>query len=148
MSQAPDSVDRAAAAEVRRGVTRLAHRLRTERPAEALSGNKIAVLAYLHRHGPAAPGAIAAAEHQQPQSLTRVFAALRDDGLIDRDRSGTDGRAVVLTLTDRGREALARDMAERDAWLVRALATLSPAEAGILRVAAALMDQLADTDAR
>jgi hypothetical protein len=35
-------------------------------------------------------------------------------------------------------------MADRDAWLAEALGTLTAAEADILRVAAGLMDRLAD----
>jgi DNA-binding MarR family transcriptional regulator len=54
----------------------------------------------------------------------------------------------VLTLTEDGRRALERDMAERDAWLATALGTLSETEREVLRLAGALMDRLADTDPR
>jgi DNA-binding MarR family transcriptional regulator len=133
----------AVAADVRRGAMRLARRLRAERPAGALSGNKVSVLAYLYRHGPATPGDVAAAECQHPQSLTRVFAELELAGLISRARSERDGRQAMLSLTQAGREALARDMAQRDRWLAAALADLTDAEAQILRVAATLLDRLA-----
>ncbi|MFI5957814.1 MarR family winged helix-turn-helix transcriptional regulator [Cryptosporangium sp. NPDC051539] len=128
---------------IRRGVTRLARRLRVERPPSALSANKIAVLAALYRSGPSTPGAIAAAEHQQPQSLTRVFADLEADGLVLRVRSETDRRAWVLHLTDAGRDALHSDMAQRDAWLAVALDDLTEAERGLLEVAAGLLEDLA-----
>ncbi|TQS46457.1 MarR family winged helix-turn-helix transcriptional regulator [Cryptosporangium phraense] len=128
---------------IRRGVTRLARRLRVERPPSALSGNKIAVLASLYRNGPTTPGAIAAAEHQQPQSLTRVFADLEADGLVLRVRSETDRRAWVLHLTVEGREALRADMAHRDAWLEAALDDLTDAELGLLEIAAQLMERIA-----
>jgi hypothetical protein len=64
------------AVEIRRGTIRLARRLRVERPAEALSANKVSVLGYLHRHGPDTPGGVAQADHQHPQSLTRLLAEL------------------------------------------------------------------------
>jgi DNA-binding MarR family transcriptional regulator len=102
------------------------------------------VLGHLHRRGPLSPGAIAAAERQQPQSLTRVFAELERDGLITRTTSPEDRRAAVLGLTAQGLGALAADMAEREAWLAGALAELAPAEARLLRIAGELMDQLAD----
>jgi len=139
-----DSAELAAiAATLRRGTTRLGRRLRAERPDTSLSSNKIVVLGHLHRRGPASPGAIAAAERQQPQSLTRVFAELERDGLITRTTSPDDRRAAVLGLTEQGLGALVADMAERDAWLAGALTDLTPAEARMLRIAGELMERLA-----
>src|SRR5436309_3921756 len=103
------------AAQVRQGVIRLGRRLRAERSPEALSANKLGVLSHLHRHGPATAGELAAAEHQRPQSLTRVFAELEQAGLVTRIRDERDRRQSVLALTPEGTAALARDMAERDA---------------------------------
>jgi DNA-binding MarR family transcriptional regulator len=133
----------AVAADVRRGTMRLAQRLRAERPLGALSGNKISVLGYLYRYGPATPGDVAAAEHRQPQSLTRVFAELALAGLISRARSERDGRQALLSLTAAGRDALTQDMARRDVWLAGALAELTEAEAQVLRIAAGLMERVA-----
>jgi DNA-binding MarR family transcriptional regulator len=139
------SSDRAGtAANVRRGVTRLAARLRAERPAGALSGNKLTVLAHLYRFGPSTPGDIAAVGHQQPQSLTRVFAELELGGLVSRSRSRRDGRQAVLTLEPAGRAALGADMAQRDAWLDAALGDFTAAEVGVLEIAAGLLERLAD----
>jgi DNA-binding MarR family transcriptional regulator len=129
---------------LRRGVTRLSRRLRAERGPDALSANKIGVLAHLLRGGPASPGEIAAAERQLPQSLTRVFAELEADGLVLRSPDERDRRAALLHITPAGQEALARDMAVRDRWLADALGHLGPAEIELLRQAAPLMERLAD----
>jgi DNA-binding MarR family transcriptional regulator len=134
------------AAEIRRGLTRLNRRLRAERSADALSANKISVLSYLYRGGPTTPGRLAAAEHQRPQSLTRVFAELEQAGLIIRSEDPEDRRQSLLTLTHQGLRALSADMAERDAWLATALAGLSETERELLRIAGRLMDRLADAD--
>jgi len=134
-------------AQIRQGVLRLARRLRAERAPGALSSNQVAVLAHLHRFGASTPGGIAAAEGQQPQSLTRTFQELQMAGLIHRGRSARDGRESVLTITAAGSRALRQDMAQRDAWLAGALAALSDAEVEILRVAASLLDRLAAPDA-
>jgi DNA-binding MarR family transcriptional regulator len=140
-----DSGEAAAiASALRRGTTRLGRRLRAERGAAALSSNKIAVLAFLHRGGPASPGAVAAAERQRPQSLTRVFAELEREGLVVRSTSGADRRAAVLGITEAGVAVLAADMAEREAWLADALLDLTPAEARLLRIAGELMERLAE----
>ena len=63
-------------AQVRRGATRLARRMRLERPADSIPLTKVAVLGHLRRWGAATPGELAAAERLQPQSLTRVIADL------------------------------------------------------------------------
>jgi DNA-binding MarR family transcriptional regulator len=51
----------------------------------------------------------------------------------------------VLSITPAGIDALAHDMAQRDAWLVSALAGLTDAERQVLRIAGTLMDRLAGT---
>ncbi|WP_330282171.1 MarR family winged helix-turn-helix transcriptional regulator [Streptomyces sp. NBC_00588] len=134
------------AARLRRGVVRLNRRLRHERGDGSLSPNQLSVLGHLHRHGPATPGAVAAAERQRPQSLTRVFAELEAEGLIAREPGTADRRQSVLSLTAQGLGALERDMAERDDWLAGALDALSPTERGVLELAAALMERLAEAD--
>ncbi|MFF7126650.1 hypothetical protein [Streptomyces sp. NPDC008240] len=52
----------------------------------------------------------------------------------------------MLTLTDPGRRALERDMAERDAWLAEALGALGETERGVLALAATVMDRLGTMD--
>ncbi|MFF4018505.1 MarR family winged helix-turn-helix transcriptional regulator [Streptomyces sp. NPDC001843] len=132
------------AAHLRAGIIRLNRRLRHERGEGSLSPNQLTVLGHLHRNGPSTPGEIAAAERQRPQSLTRVFAELEGDGLIVREASTADRRQSVLSLTEQGRRALKRDMAERDAWLAGAFASLSETERGVLALAGALMERLAE----
>ncbi len=139
----PDRL-RETAAGVRHGTLRLAQRLRAERSAEALSVNKLSVLSHLLRHGPTSAGALAAAAHQRPQSLTRVFADLEADGLISRAQAQSDRRHQVLDITSAGRAALAEDMAQRDAWLALALAEFTDTEREVLRLAGQLMDRVAD----
>ncbi|WP_328673600.1 MarR family winged helix-turn-helix transcriptional regulator [Streptomyces sp. NBC_00328] len=139
--------DGRASAEIRQGVIRLARRLSAERPMDGLSLNKSSVLGHLRRNGPMSAGALAAADHQQPQSLTRVFADLEQEGLISRTRDAQDGRQRVVELTEAGRAALARDMAQRDAWLEVALVDLTETERQVLLLAARLMNRLADSPA-
>ncbi|MEU4821120.1 MarR family transcriptional regulator [Actinomadura citrea] len=139
-----ERVSTEAVTEIRHGVMRMARRMRTARSPEALSSNKLTVLGHLYRNGPGTAGEVAGAEGQRPQSLTRVFAELEAEGLISRARADRDRRQVVLALTERGAEALRRDVAEREAWLAGALAGLSEAELDLLRVAARLMERLTE----
>jgi DNA-binding MarR family transcriptional regulator len=135
-------------AQIRRGSSRLARRLRFERPADGLALTKLAVLAHLYREGPATPGAIAAAERLQPQSLTRVLADLVDQGLITREQDESDRRQSVLALTPQGGRALAADMGARDDWLAQAMEELSETEREVLYLAGKLMVRLSGLGGR
>ncbi|HEY3480378.1 MAG TPA: MarR family transcriptional regulator [Streptomyces sp.] len=135
------------AATVRRSMNRLSRRMRAQRLPDALPSGKLAALALLYRSGPSTPGAMAAALLVQPQSLTRTLAALEADGLVSRARDTADGRQSVLQLTRRGFDAMARDVGYRDDWLRERMATvLNDTEREVLRLAATLMDRLAEDD--
>lgn len=135
----------AIATAIRQSTTRLARRVRAIRSAGALSTNKISVLSHLRRHGPSTPGDVAAADRQQPQSLTRVFAELERDGLVARSTAADDRRQSIIAITEAGTEELLRDVAERDAWLAEALSGLTETERQVVRLAAALMEGIADS---
>ncbi|VTU29469.1 MarR family winged helix-turn-helix transcriptional regulator [Variovorax sp. PBL-E5] len=136
----PDSV-----ADVRRGVFRLARRLRAELAADALSANKIGMMSYLQRHGPKTLSELAAAECQQPQSLTRALAELREAGMIVRKRSQDDRRRFFISITEAGRATLDQDMVRCDSWLSAALKQLNETERKVLGMASPLMERLADS---
>ncbi|WP_202234117.1 MarR family winged helix-turn-helix transcriptional regulator [Actinacidiphila reveromycinica] len=134
-------------AVVRRSVNRLARRMRAERLPDGLPNGRLGVLSLLYRDGPSTPSAMAAALHVQPQSLTRTLAALRADGHVTHSRDASDGRQRLVELTRSGLDAMARDVAHRDAWLRRRMdAELNETEVALLRLAAALLDRLADDD--
>jgi DNA-binding MarR family transcriptional regulator len=135
------------AAVVRRAVNRLGRRMRAERPPDALPTGRLGALALLYRSGPSSPGAMATALRVQPQSLTRTLAALEADGMVTRTRSAADGRQARIDLTERGFAAMARDVAYADNWLrIRMETELNETEREVLRLAAALLDRLADDD--
>jgi DNA-binding MarR family transcriptional regulator len=133
------------AREVRQAVVRLARRLRTQRQEHGIGNLGISVLAQLYRHHSLTPRALADAERVTPQTLTRVLAGLEERGLIVRRGDPSDGRQSLLELTDAARTVLRADAARREAWLAEAMASeLTPAEQEIVRVAAGLLDRLAD----
>ena len=62
--------------------------------------------------------------------MTRTVNCLEDGGYVARRPHETDGRQVVVSLTDRGRDTCCADRARRDAWLAApARATLTPERA-------------------
>jgi DNA-binding MarR family transcriptional regulator len=69
--------------------------------------------------------------------------ALEERGILQRSPHPTDGRQVVLSLTDTGRAALAGMRRAKHDWLAEALATrLTAAERDTLARAATLMKRL------
>jgi DNA-binding MarR family transcriptional regulator len=128
-------------------MNRLGRRMRAERLPDGLPTGKLGILAHLYRSGWSTPSTMAAALHVQPQSLTRTLAALEEDGLVTRTRDATDGRQFRIALTEDGFQAMARDVNHRDAWLRDRMETeLNETEREVLRLAARLLDRLADDD--
>ena len=135
------------ASELRLSVMRLRRRLANERhPDNPLGLNAMAVLGALHRQGDVTLGELAAHERVQPPSMTRTVNCLEEGGYVARRPHDTDGRQVVVTLTERGRERLLADRARRDAWLSQRLRELTPEQRSTLRQAAPILDLLAQQD--
>jgi len=136
--------DAGLASELRLSVARLARRLRNERdPSNPLSVGSISVLGVLIRNGESTIGQIAAHERVRPPSMTRRVNALVDAGYVVRRSSESDGRVVLIDLSEKGRDTLLADRRKRDAWLARQLAQLTPAERDLVRRAAPLIERLA-----
>ncbi len=134
------------ASQLRRATLRLARRLRAERPENAGSLAQFMLLGRLYREGTATPGALASGEGLQPQSVTRLIAALEQEGWAERSRDPADGRQAIIAITAAGRAVVERDMKRRDEWLAGAIgAQLEPAECELLQRAAALIERVADS---
>jgi DNA-binding MarR family transcriptional regulator len=134
---------------LRRGVTSLGRRLRSERGTGELTALERSVLGHLARQGPLTPGDLAAADRLRPQSLTRTLARLEAVALVTRSPDPADGRRSLLAVTAAGTAALRCDLSKRDSWLAAAMtAELTSAETGLLRLAGELMERLADAPDR
>lgn len=138
-------LDADTARAVRLGVMRLARRLRVERDGNDLTFNQLAALGTLGRCGPLTVGEIAAHENVKPPSMTRTVAGLEEAGLVTRRPSETDGRQVVVELTDRAVQVMDDDRARRTAWLAQRLGDLPPADVELLARVAPLLEQLASS---
>ena len=139
--------DAGLAAELRLGVMRLRRRLAGERhPDNELSLNQMGVLGVLARRGAMTVGELAAAEKVQPPSMTRTVNCLEESGDVVKRPHATDGRQVVVELSDQGRSRVLADRARRDAWLAQRLRELTPDERAVLRQAAPILDRLAQKD--
>lgn len=130
---------------MRLSVMRLARRLRHERAGDDLSLNQLAVLGTLSRYGSLSVGELATIERVKPPSMTRTVGCLVDAGLVERQAHATDGRQIVVHLTDAAEHVLAADRRRREAWLARRLNELEPAERDLLRRVAPLLEKLSNT---
>jgi DNA-binding MarR family transcriptional regulator len=137
--------DSGLASALRISVLRLSRRMRSERdPAnELLPVGQLSVLGALFRTGECTVGELAALERVQPPSMTRTVGCLVDGGYVVRRKHPTDGRQVVVELSDQGRDTLAADRRRRDAWLAQRLRELSVDERTVLRQAAPILERLA-----
>lgn len=132
------------ATELRFSVMRLRRRLVRERhPDNDLSLSAMAVLWALHRLGDLTVGALATREQVRPPSMTRTVNCLADAGLVERGPHPTDGRQVVVRLTEEGSAVVHADATRRDRWLSRRLEELTPAERDVLRRAAPILQRIA-----
>lgn len=125
-----------------RAVARLNRRLRQERQTE-LTPTQLSVLGTIGILGTSTPTTIAEHERVQPPSIARTLGCLVDEGLVVRESHPTDGRQVLVTVSDKGEAVLAEERARRDEWLAQRLAGLSANERALLRKATELLEGLA-----
>jgi DNA-binding MarR family transcriptional regulator len=135
--------DAGLAGSLRVSIMRLSRRLRNEREAsDDLSASQLAVLGTLSMQGPLTIGDLAAMEKVQPPSMTRTVTCLCEKGLLRRDPHATDGRQVVVSLTEAAGTVIDESRRRKEAWLSRRLAELTAEERRTLRDAAPLLERL------
>ncbi|MBA2954372.1 MarR family transcriptional regulator [Nocardioides sp. MAH-18] len=141
------ATDAGLASELRLAVMRLRRRLAGERhPDNELSINQMGVLGVLARRGEMTVGELAAAEKVQPPSMTRTVNCLVETGDVLKRPHESDGRQIVVEISEQGQARVAADRVRRDAWLARRLDELAPEDREVLRRAAALLESLAQKD--
>ncbi len=137
------TLDTAALAhDLRLAVMRLSRRLRSQRAHTSLTLTQLAALSTLRAKGPLTPGELAAHERVQPPSMTRVLANLEGAGLIARTKHATDGRQVIVAVTDKAIGVLDDEIRMREAWLAQRMHELSAEERDQLRTASAIIERL------
>ena len=122
-------------------VSRLSRRLRQERDSD-LTATQLSALGTLWRRGPLTVGALAAHERVQPPSMTRTVNCLADVGMVSRRKHDTDGRQVVVHLSEQGSAVLGTERRRRDAWLAQRLRALTAEQRAVLRKATPLLEEL------
>ena len=144
MNQSPDVYDVASALRVSIGL--LLRRLRQVKSEGELTLPESSALTRLDRNGPATATALARQEQISPQSMGATLSALEARGLVERRPDPGDGRRIVLSVTDAGREVMRNRRNARTELLAQALsAGFTPAELSRLMAAAPLLERLAQS---
>lgn len=142
----PDAADAAhLATELRALVGKLRRRLREQADAGDFTPSQVSALLRLEKEGPATASKLARAEGMRPQSMATVIVALEAAGMVRGEPDPTDGRRILLSLTESCRDWIQRGRAVRQDWLSRALQTrLSAEDLDVLGRAVGLLSRITD----
>lgn len=121
------------ATELRLACLRIARRVRYESTLE-IAPHLYSVLIHVEK-GTHSPRALAETEQVSAPSMTRTLNALDAAGLVVRTPHPSDGRQVLVELTDAGRSLIARTRASRDSWMTRRIDALDETERALLEAA-------------
>jgi DNA-binding MarR family transcriptional regulator len=109
-----------------------------------LSRTASSVLATLRDDGPRRITELAAVEAIAQPTVTTLVGRLERDGLVRRARDPADARAVLVHLTDAGRERLAAMRASRSRVLEERLQALTADERALLECALPALEKLTE----
>jgi DNA-binding MarR family transcriptional regulator len=142
MPTAPPTTDLAAlASHLRLSVFRASRTLRRESQA-GISPTLLAALATIERHGPMTAGALALHEQVRKPTVTRVLAALVEEGLVERTADPIDRRVSWVQLTPAGRARMRNVRRRTDRYLAQRLRRLDPDDLATLERAAEVLDRI------
>jgi DNA-binding MarR family transcriptional regulator len=117
--------------------------LRRHRAGSVFPAHQLMALARLSREGASTTSELAVAERVRPQSMAQTVTDLVANDLVRRRPDPTDGRKVLLEITEEGEAVLHRERQARMAWLSAAIdERLDPDERLLLAKAVALLDRL------
>jgi DNA-binding MarR family transcriptional regulator len=129
------------------GIARLRRALRrgarAADPGNTLAVAQLELLAALAEHPGARPGQLARQLNMRPNTVTTIVNALRARGMVRRATAEDDRRAVELTVTQDGQQAVLRWQATNAAVLHLALSTLPARQRRALATAVPALDALA-----
>jgi len=118
-------------------------RLRTKRNDHKLTPSQIQTLGHLDRQGPLTAKELAKFERVTPQSIAKTVAALEEQGMVTRSSDPSDGRAVLVTMTELGISTLHEDRKKRTEWLAEVIDTeCTEAERDLLLIAGRILRRL------
>lgn len=129
------------------GIARLRRALRrgarVADPGNPLAVAQLELLSALAEHPGARPGQLARLLNMRPNTVTTIVNALAAQGMVTRAMADADRRAVELTTTDAGQQAVHAWQATNSAVLHLALSTLPAPQRRALAAAVPALNALA-----
>ncbi len=129
------------ATDLRLACMRISRRVRFE-SSHDVAPHQFSVLCRLEET-PRTPGELADIERVAKPSMTRTVGALVERGLVRRQPDPTDGRQVILSITDDGRRSVRAIRRRRDAWMASRVVALTPEDQDVLVRATAILAKVA-----
>jgi DNA-binding MarR family transcriptional regulator len=126
------------------GFERLFEGLRRLTPREELSLTAASTLRRLERSGPHRLSELYVPEGVSQPAMTQLITRLEKEGLARRDGDPADGRAVVVSITEAGRAAVARRREARARALAALLVQLPQEDHEALLAALSAVERLGD----
>ena len=131
------------AGELRALLGRLSRRLRQTSVVGEMTLSQASVLSLLEREGPATSGILATKERIRPQSMGTILVSLEALGLVSRTPDPTDGRCLVISLTEAGLQTVHGARRQKEERLAYALANnFTNEEQQVLMAALPLLERL------
>jgi DNA-binding MarR family transcriptional regulator len=118
------------------------NRLATQRAGLDVPYAQVRLLAQVEEQGPARISALAAADHCSQPTMTTQVQRLEAEGWVTREADPADARAVLVTITAAGADALRQARARRADVVAPHVAALSGAERGTLADAVEILRRL------
>ncbi len=132
--------DDALAEDLRQAIGEL---VRAVRAADTMPSGEAAILGHLDRGGPQTTADLAHRRGVTHQSAAKSVKELLGAGLVRTEPHPSDGRKLLLDITDTGRARLRQERAQRATWLDAAISdVLSPDEQRRLRDCVPLLTRL------
>lgn len=136
---------REVAAALRLVSARLNRRLRqsTDVP---ISPSALSTLSSLVNRGPLTLGQLAEMERVRPPTMTSMVSGLESRALVSRLKDPNDRRLIWLKATAEGERLIRSSRTQKNLYLARLLASLSPAELIATRLAASALGRLLEDE--
>ncbi|MCA1834478.1 MAG: MarR family winged helix-turn-helix transcriptional regulator [Actinomycetota bacterium] len=147
MALTRERTDTELASRLRLAVMRLARRLR-QQTADPVTPSQISALATVEAKGPITLGDLAGLEQVQPPTMTRIVAALEQEGLVVREIDAGDRRIARVSVTPAGHRLLERSRGRKTAYLSHRLKSMSEEERELVERSLPLIERLIGDEER
>ena len=134
----------ALADSLRVAMVRLGRKMRRERADESLSLHHLSALGAMQQLEEPTLARIAACEGVKPPSMVKTLQHLESLDYIERSAHPSDGRMVVLRISDKGEQMIAGMRERRNLALAAAIDGLEPDEREVLERAVPILRRLAE----